>query len=111
MPRLALPYARPVARGTFAAFGAVFGFAVAVGAVRSGAARRLAARSRLRFRTRPPFRFPAFFRTLPRSMSGGYRSPALFRVGRFTGNADFGLCPLIPALPVVSLFLAASASP
>ena len=95
-PRLALPYFRPVARGTFAASGAVFGFAVAVGAVRSGAVRRLAARSRFRFRTRPPFRFPAFFRTLPRSMFRGCRSPALFRGARFTGNAFLDFCPLIP---------------
>ena len=96
LPPPALPYFRPVARGTFAASGAVFGFAVAVGAVRSGAVRRLAARSRFRFRTRPPFRFPAFFRTLPRSMFRGCRSPALFRGARFTGNAFLDFCPLIP---------------
>ena len=86
----------PRRAGAFAASGAVFGFAVAVGAVRSGAVRRLAARSRFRFRTRPPFRFPAFFRTLPRSMFRGCHSPALFRGARFTGNAFLNFCPLIP---------------
>lgn len=93
-PRLALPYFRPVARGTFAASGAVFGFAVAVGAVRSGAVRRLAARSRFRFRTRPPFRFPAFFRTLPRSMFRGCRSPRALSGRAFHGQRFFGLLPI-----------------
>ena len=101
----------PRRAGAFAASGAVFGFAVAVGAVRSGAVRRLAARSRFRFRTRPPFRFPAFFRTLPRSMFRGCHSPALFRGARFTGNAFLGFCSLFPTLSAVSLFLAASATP
>ena len=89
-PRLALPYFRPVARGAFAAFGAVFGFAVAVGSVRSGAVRRLAARSRLRFRTRPRSAFPHFSERSRARRFAAVVPPALFRGGRFTGNAIFG---------------------
>ena len=93
-PRLALPYFRPVARGTFAAFGAVFGFAVAVGAVRSGAVRRLAARSRLRFRTRPRSAFPHFSERARARRFAAVVPPRSFGSVVSRATLIFGLLPL-----------------
>lgn len=106
--RIALPYARPVARGTVAAFGAVFGFAVAVGPVRSGAVRRLAARSRLRFRTRSRSAFPHFSVHSRARRFAAVVPPRSFGTVVLRATLFSGLSLLFPALPVVSLLLAAS---